>query len=84
MRSAITAGITLREFCDRYRIGQTKGLALIRRGELAAVNTSLSGRPRWVITPEEMARFEASRVSKSQPAPRRRRRRETVTDFYGD
>jgi hypothetical protein len=84
MRSPITAGLTLREFCQRFRIGQTKALSLIRRGELIAVNTALTGKPRWVILPEAMAAFEASRVSKTQPAPRRRKRRESVIDFYAD
>ena len=50
-------GLTVPEFCRRYRKGEDAVRAMIARGELVAVNvaSTLCGKPRWVITPEAIA-----------------------------
>jgi len=82
-----SAGLTVRDFARRYRVGEDKVRAWIRRGELRAVNTAavLCGRPRWVILPEALMEFE--RIRRSGPPPksqRVRRRRVGQIDFLPD
>jgi hypothetical protein len=78
-----TAGLTVRDVSRRYRVGEDKVRGWIRTGLLEAVNTAatLSGRPRWVILPQALERFEAGRRA-SAPKPRPRRRRRAGIDFY--
>lgn len=78
-------GWTVAELCRRWRVGQTKVLGFIRRGELIGLNvaTTLSGRPIWRVTQESVDRFETRRSSAPQPRPpRRRTRRADVIDYY--
>jgi transposase len=84
--SAFVAGLRVREFARRYRVGEDKVRDWIRRGELKAVNTAaaLCGRPRWVIPAEAVAEFERRRSSASPPKPPRRRRQVRQTDYYPD
>ena len=51
-------------------------LALIRSGELRAVDVSLvpGGRPRWRILPDDLDTFVLRRTHQASP-PRRRRKR---------
>lgn len=82
-----TVGLTVREFSRRYRVGEDKVRAWIRRGELRAINTAaaLCGRPRWVIPPEALPEFEKYRCGGPVPkSPRRRRRQTQEIDFYPD
>ncbi|MBM3996835.1 MAG: helix-turn-helix domain-containing protein, partial [Planctomycetes bacterium] len=51
------------QVAKRYRVGIHKVLTLIGRGELAAVNVSLSARPQWRITAEALADFELRRAA---------------------
>jgi hypothetical protein len=76
----------VRDFARRYRIGEDKVRAMIRSGELAAINTStaLCQKPRFVITPEAMAVFEQRRSTIPPTKPQRRRRRTETIDFYPD
>jgi transposase len=58
----------------RYGVGQDKVLSWIRSGELEAVNVVSSlakWRPRWIITPEALERFERRRSSGALQRPRK-------------
>lgn len=70
----MNASLSTAEFARRYRIGLHKALALIARGEVAAVNVSLSSRPQWRITPEAIADWERRRAAQSKPAPKKKRK----------
>jgi hypothetical protein len=63
-----------------------KILAWIESGELKAVNlaTSTSGRPRWKVSPADLAAFEASRSAGPQPKVSRVRRRKNpnIVEFF--
>lgn len=52
-------------------VGPDKVAAFIERGELIAVNTSLSTRPRWKVAPEALQRFLESRSNSPKPAKKR-------------
>lgn len=58
-------------------------LALIRSGELRAVDVSLTpgGRPRWRIMPDDLDAFIARRTHQAS-APRRRRKPSTNVKAY--
>lgn len=59
-----------------YGVNVGKVLAWIRSGELRAVNLASrpGGRPRWRISADAIAQFEARRLAVA-PRPRRRRNR---------
>lgn len=67
-----------RELAERYGVTEDKIRALIRAGELRAVNVALhvGGRPRWRIPEEAVAEFEARRAA--HPRITRTRRRKQV------
>jgi hypothetical protein len=77
-------GFTVADVARRYRVGEDKVRAWIRRGELVGVNVAanLSGKPQWRITPESVERFERRRSSEPPPKPPRRRRQTNVIDYY--
>jgi excisionase family DNA binding protein len=85
-RDGRAAGLTVREVARRYRVGEDKVRAWIKRGELHAINTAarLCGKPRWVIPPEALAEFEKGRRGGPAPKPQHRRRRKAEIDFYAD
>jgi hypothetical protein len=72
------------EVAERYRIDTDKVFAWIRTGELPAINIAQSrgGRPRWRITPEALAAFEAARAA--QPVIRQTRRRRRQPEAAGN
>jgi hypothetical protein len=77
----------VREFAERYKVGQHTVLAWIASGELAAINVSRTpgGKPRWRITQEAAQAFEILRSAQPapDPAPRRRRKRsDDLVKFY--
>jgi hypothetical protein len=78
-------GFTLADLSRRWRIGGDKIRAFLRKGELVGVNLagSLSAKPQWRVSPEEVARFEKRRSSAppAKAAPRRRRR-EAQIDYF--
>jgi hypothetical protein len=80
------AGLTVAEVARRYRVSPDKIRAFIKRGELAAINTAMAlcGKPRWVITPDALARFEKSRSAGSPAKPARRRKRKNFVDYFPD
>lgn len=55
-------------------IGPEKVLHYIAKGELRAVNTSLSDRPRWKIDPADFEAFCRGRSNQPKPEVTRRRR----------
>ena len=57
----------VRDLTKRFAVGEHTVLGWIRAGELRAVNVSrtLGGRPRWRITAEALAAFEAMRTPTS-------------------
>ena len=77
-------GRTTAEVASYYRVGVGKVLAWIRSGQLVAVNTAstLCGRPRWIVTPQALADFEARRQSGPPPQPSRRSKRTAWIDYY--
>jgi excisionase family DNA binding protein len=80
----VIAGLTVRDVARRLRVGADKVRGWIARGELLAVNTATRGKPRYVILPEELAAYERTLAVGSRPPVKRRKKRETVTDFYAD
>jgi excisionase family DNA binding protein len=76
----------VKDLCERFGVGEHTVLGWIRRGELKAINVGRNpeGRPRWRITPEALAAFEALRTP-APAAPRARPRRKQpagVIEFY--
>jgi excisionase family DNA binding protein len=85
-KPVLSRGYTVAEVAARYRVGEDKVRAWIRRGELAAVNVAgvLCARPQLRITPEALAAFEGRRTAAPPPKPSRRRRRAAEVDYYPD
>jgi hypothetical protein len=84
---ALPRGYTTADVARRLRVSKNKVIGWIRRGELPAVNTAavLCGKPRWVITPDALARFERRRAGGPPPQqPTRRRQKPPVKDYYPD
>jgi hypothetical protein len=70
-----------------YRVSVQKVRRWIASGELAAINTAGSrlDKPRLVVTPAALERFEAGRRAATKPKPAKRRKRQAgVIDFYPD
>jgi hypothetical protein len=86
--AATAYGFTVTDVAKRYRVGPDKVRSWIRRGELSAVNTAdaVCGKPRFVITPEALERFEAGRLAATAPpkAAKRRKPPKGLVDFYPD
>jgi len=70
----------------RYGVHPLKVLGWIRSGELRALNVAArpNGRPRWRITQQDIAEFEAGRAATPPPPKRQPRRRalEVAEDFF--
>lgn len=82
----IDRALTVCDLCDRYGVNEHTVLAWIRNGELRALNVGRrlgTKKPRWRVTPEALAAFEALRTPQPPP-PRTRRTRQTtfVPNFY--
>jgi transposase len=78
--------LTVRQVAARYGINPSKVIYWIRTGALRGVNIAHrhGGRPRWRISSESLAEFEAARSATPPiPTPRRRRRtgRDGVTQY---
>jgi excisionase family DNA binding protein len=72
------------EIAERFGVDPAKVVGWIRKGEMRAVNVGNgSSRPRYRISPADLATFEASRAVQP-PAPRVRRRRTdpNVVQFF--
>jgi excisionase family DNA binding protein len=86
MPSDTAAGYTTADIARRYRVGEDKVRRWIASGELPAINTSSTrcGRPRYVVTVDALAAFEAGRSAAPPPKPKRRRRKLELVDYYPD
>jgi hypothetical protein len=81
-----TTGMTPRELARYLRVGVTKVLTWIHRGELGAVSTASvqCGRPRYVVLPHHLAAWERGRQAGPPPRPARRRKRTEIVDYFPD
>lgn len=82
----IDRALTIRDLCERYGVSEHTVLAWIKSGELRAINVgrrSGGKKPRWRITPEALATFEALRTH-DPPPPRTRRKKQPpeIIQFY--
>ncbi len=80
-------GYSVADLARRWRVGESKILGWIDRGELTAINVAanLSGRRQLRITPESVAAFEKRRSSASAPKPQSKRHRQAhLIDYYPD
>jgi len=70
---------TPRQYADKWRVDPETVLRWIKRGELVAVDVSAGNRkkPRWRISQEAAAAFEARRSSRT-PSPKPTRTRRTL------
>lgn len=87
MPSDIHPGYTTADLSARWRVSPDKVRGWIERGELAALNvaTHACARPRYVVTADAVAAFERRRSAAPTPkAPRRRRAKSEIHDYYPD
>ena len=75
--------LTPPELAKVWRVSPEKVIAMIRRGELAAVNLASNGttRPRFRISPEAIAAFEHGHQAMPRPALPPRRQRTTEANL---
>jgi excisionase family DNA binding protein len=66
---------TVRELAERAGVKPHVILKLIADGKLRAIDYATAGRPRWRIFPEDLAAFEARRVTNASEKPPRRRKK---------
>jgi excisionase family DNA binding protein len=81
------ASLTVADVARRYRVGEHTILRWINSGQLLAVNVGRSPgarKPRWRISEQALADFEAARRTTAPPPPRTRRRQRPadVIEFY--
>jgi excisionase family DNA binding protein len=79
--------LSVKNVSERFGVSAHTVLAWIKSGELRAVNVGRrpgARKPRWRITADALAAFEALRSAAPTPprAQRRRRRRAEVVEFY--
>jgi hypothetical protein len=78
-------GMTIPEFATLYRLGRDRVRAMVRRGELKAIDVApRCGKPRWIIMPHHLAEWERSRQAGPPPKAPRRRRRAGRVDYFPD
>jgi hypothetical protein len=79
-------GYTTSDLAAYFRVSEDKIRGWIIRGEMRACNTAtrLSGRPRYVVSPNALAEFERKRSAAPPPKPRRIRKRPLEVDYFPD
>jgi excisionase family DNA binding protein len=82
----MSSTLSVRDVCGRYGVSEHTVLRWIHSGELRAVNVGRrpgAKKPRWRITQDALAAFEALRTP-TPPPPRTRQRRQSadVIEFY--
>jgi excisionase family DNA binding protein len=83
----MSSTLSVREICNLYRVSEHTVLSWISSGELRAFSVGRkpgAKKPRWRITQEALAAFEALRTP-TPPAPRTRRRKQSadgIIKFY--
>ena len=73
------------QLARHYTVSPDKVLSWIDAGELRAVDVRSPGsaRPRWRISPDAIAEFEARRAATPPPKSRpRRKRQEGITEYF--
>ena len=73
------------QVAKRYGVDPSKIIGWIKRGELRAIDVSAcpGGRPRFRISPADLALFEAARAAGPQPKVSRRRKEDpSVIQFF--
>ncbi len=84
---AANRGWTPRELARLIRVSPDKVCALIKSGELPAINTASArcGRPRFIVLPHHLAAWERGRQAARPTVPPKKRIRQTgQRDFYPD
>jgi hypothetical protein len=82
---ATARGLTPREVAHLWRVSPDRVRAMIRRGELQALDMGTPQRPRLVILPEHLQQYaRAHRAATTPRAAPRRRRPPPVIDYYPD
>lgn len=85
MRIAPVLYLTPPQVAECYGVDVKKIVGWIKRGELRAVNvaTTTGGRPRYRISPSDLAAFENARAAGPTPRIARRRRKDPgVIEFF--
>jgi excisionase family DNA binding protein len=79
-------GLTPREVARYLRISRDRVLGWIRSGELGALNTAdvRCGRPRYIVLPEHLAAFAATRRAGQPIKSAPRQRRVATVDYFPD
>jgi hypothetical protein len=80
-------GLSVADLARRWRKGEDQIRGWIKSGELRALNvaSTLSGKPRYVVTPEALAAFEQRRLAATPlPPPKHKKRikRSDIIDYY--
>jgi hypothetical protein len=76
-------GLTPRQFARLYAISRNRVIAMLKRGELGGVKLNgRGGRVSYRIMPHHIATWEQRYSAAETPAPRRRRKRTGIIDFY--
>lgn len=72
-----------REIAKMWGVGRERILTLIRSGKLPAINVAIkrSGRPRYLVSLENIKEFESRRIVLSQPPVIRRSPRRMWSPF---
>jgi excisionase family DNA binding protein len=80
----MTHGLTPREVARVLRVSKDRVRAMIKSGELHAVNTAprRCGKPRYVVMPCDLNSWLQQRAAGSAPKPARRRKRTMLVDYY--
>jgi hypothetical protein len=83
MAVSLTPSVTPAEYAEARRINADKVLGWIREGELSAINVAqcAGGRPRYRITLDSIAQFEASRRTGPAPVVMRRAAPKPAKEF---
>ena len=76
--------LTPPEVADRYAVNANKVLGWINGGELRATNVAANpiGRPRWRVSPADLAIFEQRRSAVAPQKARPRRKPDDVIQFF--
>ncbi len=77
-----THGLTVPEVAAYLRVCRDRVRAMIRRGELGAVDVGTRGRPRLIVLPHHLAEFTSRHSAATPPKPPRRRKANTLIDYY--
>jgi excisionase family DNA binding protein len=77
-------GFTPRELARVLRVSKDRVRAMIKSGELRAVNTAprQCGRPRYVVMPADLTSWLQQRAAGPAPKTARRKKQMALVDYY--